>query len=134
MFCFRDNCIWIGCLKLSLLSRENLSSALNMLTNSLRNLDISKRDFFSTQFPWQWSINMLKVLPFRFQQCLVTFRMLILKGSSKRGLFRDLFLARFSEPVISEIQQLWHWSFLWKSSNSKIDFKNEETNWANLLS
>ena len=44
-FFFWDNCIWIGCLKLSLLRRENLSSAVNMLTNILR-LSISLKAIF----------------------------------------------------------------------------------------
>ena len=33
---------------------------------------------------------MVKVFPFRFQQCLVPLSMLLVEGSSKRGLFRDL--------------------------------------------
>ena len=36
----------IFCLRLSLLRREYLSSGVNMVTNSLKNLDITKRDFF----------------------------------------------------------------------------------------
>ena len=33
--CVSDNCIWIGCGKLSLLRREYFSSAVNVLINSL---------------------------------------------------------------------------------------------------
>ena len=33
---------------------------------------------------------MLKVLSFRFQQCVIPFAMLLLKGQSKTVLFRDL--------------------------------------------
>ena len=33
---------------------------------------------------------MLKVLSFRFQQCVIPFTMLLLKGQSKTVLFRDL--------------------------------------------
>ena len=44
--CFWDSCIWIGWVKLSLLRREYLSSAVNMLINSLTVLHITKRTFF----------------------------------------------------------------------------------------
>ena len=45
-FCFRDYCIWIGRFKLSLLRREYLWSAVNMLTNILKSLHYTKRPFF----------------------------------------------------------------------------------------
>ena len=35
-FCFLDNWIWIGCINLSLLRRENLWSTVNVFTNSPR--------------------------------------------------------------------------------------------------
>ena len=40
------NFIWIGCIKLSLLRREYLSSAVNVLTNSPIIFHVTKRDFF----------------------------------------------------------------------------------------
>ena len=45
-FCFWDNCVRIGCVKLSLLRREYLSSAVNVLTNSYKALHLTKTDFF----------------------------------------------------------------------------------------
>ena len=45
VFCFRHNCIWIGCVKLSLLRREYLPSALSVLGNSLEILHITNRNF-----------------------------------------------------------------------------------------
>ena len=45
-FCFGDNSIWSGCVKLSLLRKEYLSSAVNVLTNSYKILHITKRDIF----------------------------------------------------------------------------------------
>ena len=45
LFCFLDNCIWIGCFKLSLLRREYLLSTVNVLTKSPKILQITKRDF-----------------------------------------------------------------------------------------
>ena len=49
-FCFWDNCIWIGSVKLPLLSRWCFSSTVNVLTNSLRILCITKRDFFQCNY------------------------------------------------------------------------------------
>ena len=43
-FLFGDNCVRIGCVKLSLLRREYLSSAVNVLTNS------TKTDFFRLNY------------------------------------------------------------------------------------
>ena len=47
--CFSDNSIWIGCLKLSLLRRKDLSSAVHVLTNRLKILHIPNRDFFQLE-------------------------------------------------------------------------------------
>ena len=49
-FCFCDNCVRIGCAKLSLLRREYLSSALNVLTNSYKALRLTKTDFFRINY------------------------------------------------------------------------------------
>ena len=45
VFTFSDNYMWMGCIKLSLLGREHLSTALIVLTNSLKLFHITKRDF-----------------------------------------------------------------------------------------
>ena len=42
---FWDNCIWMGCIKFSLLGREHLPRALIVLTNSLNLWHMYKRDF-----------------------------------------------------------------------------------------
>ena len=49
-FCFWVICILIGCIKLSLLRREYLSLAVNVLTNNPQNLHITKRYFFQLSF------------------------------------------------------------------------------------
>ena len=55
---FWDNCIWIGCIKLSLFRREYLSSGVNLLTNSLKIFHSTKRDFFQLNYvhsdQWIW--------------------------------------------------------------------------------
>ena len=45
-FCFGDNYVRNGCVKLSVLRREYLSSAVNVLTNSYKSLRLTKTDFF----------------------------------------------------------------------------------------
>ena len=45
IICFLDNCICIGSIKLSLLRTESFSSAVNVLTNSLKIFHITKREF-----------------------------------------------------------------------------------------
>ena len=50
VFCFLDNWIRIGCGKFSLLQTEYLPSAVNVLANSPKLLDITKRDIFQPSF------------------------------------------------------------------------------------
>ena len=45
---------------------------------------------FASQLTWQWSMNMLKVLWWWFQEHFCTFTMLFVEGSSETGLFRHL--------------------------------------------
>ena len=49
-FVFRDNCVQIGSVKLCLLRREYLSSAVNVLTNSYKALRLTKTDFFRLNY------------------------------------------------------------------------------------
>ena len=46
---------------------------------------------------------MVKVLSFSFEQCLGTFTMLLLEGSSETGLFETFIKPRFSESVSPKI-------------------------------
>ena len=50
LFVFRDNCVRIGCVKLSLLRREYLSSAVNVLTTSYKALRLTKTDIFRLNY------------------------------------------------------------------------------------
>ena len=50
VICLWDNSIWIGCVKLSLLRREYLSPAFNVLTSTLKVSNGTKRDFFQLNF------------------------------------------------------------------------------------
>ena len=48
--CFSDKCISVVCIELSLLRREYLSSAVNVLTKSLETLNITPSDFFQRNY------------------------------------------------------------------------------------
>ena len=50
VFCFWDNCIWIGIVKLSLLRTGYISSAANVLAGRVKSFHVNKRDFF--QLNW----------------------------------------------------------------------------------
>ena len=45
MFCFWSKCIWIVCIHLSLLLKEYVSLAVNVLRKGLKNFMVSKSDF-----------------------------------------------------------------------------------------
>ena len=96
-----DNCIRKCCDKLSLLRTEYLLSAVNGLTNSPKILYITQRDFINPNSP-QGSINMVKLLPFRFQQCFGAFTMLLVDGSSETGLFIHLTKHVFWSPSVQK--------------------------------
>ena len=48
MFCYWDKCIWIVCIPFSLLLREYLSSAVNVLRKGRKNIHVYKSDFFNS--------------------------------------------------------------------------------------
>ena len=50
VFCFYDNSIWIGWVNLSVLRRKYLSSAVNVLTNSLKILHSTNIDFLQLNY------------------------------------------------------------------------------------
>ena len=121
MFCFWDKCISIGIVKLSLLRTGYLSSPANVLTRSPR-FYMSIR-LFPTQFPFQWPMNMIKVLWCRFQQCLDPFTILLFKVSSETGFFRHL--SGYVFGVCNyENENLWGSSFFPKYLKLNLDFKN----------
>ena len=48
MFCFWEKFIWIVCIDLSLLLREYLSLAVNVLRKGLKNFHVSRSDFYNS--------------------------------------------------------------------------------------
>ena len=47
---FCDNCVQIGCVKLSLLGTEYLSSAVNVLTTTYKALRLTKTEIFRLNY------------------------------------------------------------------------------------
>ena len=122
LFCFSDNCIWIGNIKLFLLTTGHYSSVANMLTSSPKIWDVNKRDFFehyflaSDQSRWyKWRDVDLKIASALLPCCFS-------KGHLKRD-FLEIYLSTFSESVILETQKLWGSSLFPKYSKFNLDFK-----------
>ena len=103
--CFWDNCIWIGIVKLSLLTTQYFPWAGNVLTSSTKILRVNKRPF-ATQLTWQWSKKMKKVLWRRFQKFLGTFTILLFEGSSGTRLLRHLYDYVFGDGNIGNTKSM----------------------------
>ena len=89
MFCFWDKCIWIVCIQLSLLIREYLSSAVNVLRKGLKNFHVSKSDFCnSITFTVITQDNKGALL--MIESVLRPFTMSPVEGSSQIGIFRQI--------------------------------------------
>ena len=99
-----------------------MSSGVNVLTNSRKILHIIKRKFFPLHFPSQWSTNLIKVLSWRFQQCLGPFTMLLVQGSSEAGLL-DMYLTTFFAVCNSEVHKQWGSYFFSKFWELNLYFK-----------
>ena len=94
-FCFWDNCVRIGCVKLSLLRREYLSSAVNVLTTSYKALRLTKKDFFRLNYlPNDQQIWKECCCPDR-NSVSTHFPCCLSKGLLKRD-FLDIYLTTFS--------------------------------------
>ena len=111
VFCLRVNCIWIGIVKFSLLRRGYFSLAGNVLTSRSKTWDVNNRDFF--QLKWlgsdQWSEQ--RCYDGDFNSDSARLPCCLSKVPLKRN-FLDIYLTTFLEFVISEIKNLWGWSFV----------------------
>ena len=81
-----------------------------------------------TQLSWQWSMNMITVLWCRFQQCLGTFTMVLVRGSSVTRHFRHL------SDYVFRVRNIWSTKsmgviFSWKHLKFNLDFKNAAKIW-----
>ena len=102
------------------------------LNKESRYLACQKQRRFWTELTWQWSLNIIKMLWCRFQQCFGTFTMLLVKGSSETILFRH-----WSDHVLG-VRNLGNTKsmrviFFFEYSKFFIDFKNSAKNWEKVL-
>ena len=112
-FFFGDDCIWSGCIKLSLLKREYFWTIVNVLKNSPKILPITKRDFF------------VKVVSFRFQHYLIPFPICLSKGPLKRD-FLDIYLTTFFGIRNFGNRSVMRVIFFFKVAKFYLHFKNAE--------
>ena len=70
---------------------------------------------------------MIKVLWFRFQQCLGTFTMLLVEGSSQTGLSRHLYDYVFGVRNLGNTKSM-RLNFFSKCLKLHVDFKNAGKN------
>ena len=104
-FCFLENCIWIGTVKLSLLRTGYFSSPANVLTSSTKILHFNKRDFF--QFHRLASGNWIqsRFCDADFNSAWVCLSYCLWKGPLKQH-FLEIYLTSLSEFVTSKIENL----------------------------
>ena len=113
-------------MKLSLLRREYLLLTVNVLKNSPNFLSITKRDFSELKLPSEWSINIVKMLSFRFQHCLIPCTMLFVQGFSEMRLFRHLSNNVFENPQFRKYIGYEGHLFFWKCAKCYLHFKITE--------
>ena len=91
-FYFLDNCIWTGCVNLSLLRRENLWPAVNVFTNSPKIFHITKKHWSIFHIDQSFTLinKYAKGAVVHTWKCLGPFTKLLFEGSSETGLFRHL--------------------------------------------
>ena len=127
-FCFSDNSIWIGIVKLPLLRTRYFSSAVNVLTCSPKILHVNKRDFFQLNCLGsdQWISQ--RCCDADFNRASERLPCCLSKGPLKLDSL-DIYLTTFSESVISEVQNLRGSSFDSRYWKFNLDFKNATKNW-----
>ena len=123
IFLFQVNCICIGIINLSLLRTGYFSWAPNKLTWSRKILHVNKRDFFQLNWLDSDQSKLSRCCDADFDSAWARIPCCLLKGPPKRD-FLEIYLTRFSESLISEIQQLWGSSFFPKCSKFNLDIKN----------
>ena len=131
-FSFWDNSIWTGIVKLSVIRTGYFSSAANLLTRSPRIWPVKNRDFF--QLNWlgsdQWIGKMCCDVD--FNSASTSLPCCLSKGPLKRDVL-DIYLTKFSEAIISKIQNLWGSYFAPNLLKFNLNFKKAAKNRENLF-
>ena len=89
MFSFWDKCIWIVSIHLSLLLREYLSLAVNVLRKGLKNFHVSKSDFWNS-ITFTVITQDEKDALIKIESVFRLFTMSSVERSSQTGVFRPL--------------------------------------------
>ena len=92
IFCFWDNCIWNiwkSSYKISIKRRILVIGSQWVNKKPLDFLSQPER-LFQHEVPLQREINVVKMASCSFEQCLGTFTLLLVEGTSETGLFRHL--------------------------------------------
>ena len=90
VFCFKGNGFWTCCVKVCILRREYVYSAVNVFTNRPNILDLTKADIFQLNLSQIHGKKRIIVVPCRFKQCLLPVNSLIIESCSEVRLFRHL--------------------------------------------
>ena len=88
-----------------------------------QNLACEKQRVFPTQLAWQWSMNLIKMLWWRFVKCLGTFTILLVEWLSETGLFRRLSFHVFGVRNSGNTKSMRVIFFFWKYSKFIVYFK-----------
>ena len=128
VFCFWDNSIRIGIVKLSLLRKGYCSSAANALITRLKIWDVNNRDFFQLNWVGSDHLKAQMCCDGDFNSDLARLPYSLSKRPLKQD-FLDIYLTTFFKVVISEIKNLWGSSFFPKDLEFTLDLKNAAKNW-----
>ena len=132
VFCFSDNYIWIGIVKLSLLRTGYISSIGNVLTTSAKIWHVKKGDFFqltwlgSDQFIW-W-----RCCDEDFNSGSARLQCCLSKGPHKRD-FLDIYVTTFSEVSNFGNTKSLRFIFFTKYLKFILDFENVAKKWENFF-
>ena len=110
MFCFWDKCIWNFCIHLSLLLREYVSLAVNVLRKGLKNFHESKSDFCNS-ITFTVITRAGKSARIKIESVFRTVYLDACRDVPSNGSVETFIWARLSWSVISEIHKLWGSSF-----------------------
>ena len=126
-FYFLHNCIWILCVNLVLLRRENLWPAVNVFTNSPKIFQITEKDFFQLKYPHGDQYICWTFFGLDFNSVWTHVPCCISKGLQKHD-FLDIYLTTFFRVRNFQNTSAMRVIFLSKCSYFYQPFKNREQN------